>query len=51
MLEKSWNIKEVKDELAVEELADSLNISKVLARLLVERDVKSFNEAKTFCLF
>jgi single-stranded-DNA-specific exonuclease len=48
MPEKIWNIKEVEDELAVEELADSLNISKVLARLLVERDVKSFNEAKTF---
>ena len=48
MLEKVWNIKEVQDELAVEELADSLNISKVLARLLVERDIKTFNEAKTF---
>ena len=48
MPEKNWNIKEVEDESAVKELADSLNISMILARLLVERDIKTFNQAKTF---
>jgi single-stranded-DNA-specific exonuclease len=48
MLQKVWNIKEVEDELAVEDLADSLNISKVLAHLLVEREVKTFDEAKKY---
>lgn len=48
MLEKCWNIKEVSDEFAVETLADSLNISETLACLLVQRDIKTFSEAKHF---
>ena len=48
MPEKIWNIKEVEDELAVKDLADSLNISIVLARLLVERDIKTFDQSKNF---
>ena len=48
MLEKRWNIKEVKDGFAVEALADSLNISEVLARLLVGRDIKTFSDAKKY---
>lgn len=48
MLEKRWNIKKVKDELEVTALADSLNISNILAKLLVLRNIKTFNEAKKF---
>lgn len=48
MLQKRWNIKENKDDFAVETLAESLNISETLARLLVQRNIKSFNEAKLF---
>ncbi len=48
MLQKRWNIKEKKDDFAVETLAESLNISETLARLLVQRNIKSFNEAKLF---
>ncbi len=48
MLEKRWIIKEVKDEFAVEALADSLNISQVLSRLLVLRDIKTYSQAKRF---
>lgn len=48
MPEKIWNIKEVEDELAVKDLAESLNISIVLARLLVERDIKTFDQSKNF---
>lgn len=48
MMEKRWNIKEIEDGFAVETLADSLNIYEVLARLLVERGIKSYNDAKKF---
>ena len=47
-MEKRWNIKEVEDVFAVETLAGSLNIYEVLARLLVERGIKSYNDAKKF---
>ena len=48
MLEKIWTVKEVEDELAVKDLAESLNISMVLSRLLVDRNIKTFNQAKNY---
>jgi single-stranded-DNA-specific exonuclease len=45
---KHWKIKDVSDELSVQRLTDSLNISPILARLLVQRDIKSFGQAKQF---
>ena len=48
MLKKRWKIKEVKDAYLVKSLADNLNISEVLSSLLVLRNIKSFNQAKTF---
>jgi len=48
MLIKRWTIKNVEDEYSVKSLADSLNISDILARLLVERNIKTFSEAKQF---
>ncbi|HEY6436781.1 MAG TPA: single-stranded-DNA-specific exonuclease RecJ, partial [Ignavibacteriaceae bacterium] len=45
---KHWKIKDVSDELTIQRLADSLNISPILARLLVLRDIKTFNQAKQF---
>ena len=48
MLIKRWTIKNVKDEYSVKSLADSLNISDILARLLAERNIKTFSEAKQF---
>lgn len=48
MLEKRWKIKEIADEYSVKSLADSLNISEVLARLLVFRDIKNFAQSKLF---
>ncbi len=45
---KHWKIKDVSDELSIQRLADSLNISPILARLLVLRDIKTFNQAKQF---
>jgi len=48
MLKKRWTIKQAENEQLVEALAGSLNISMVLAKLLVLRDVKNFSEAKNF---
>ena len=48
MMEKRWNIKEIEDGFAVETLARSLNICEILARLLVERGVTTYNDAKKF---
>jgi single-stranded-DNA-specific exonuclease len=45
---KRWKIKDVSDELSVQRLADSLNISPILARLLVLRNIMTFNEARQF---
>jgi single-stranded-DNA-specific exonuclease len=45
---KRWKIKDVSDELSVQRLADSLNISPILARLLVLRNIMTFNEARKF---
>lgn len=45
---KHWKIKDVSDDLSIQRLTDSLNISSTLARLLVLRDIKNFGEAKQF---
>lgn len=48
MLLKRWKIREGIDDYTVKSLADSLNISDVLARLLVLRQIKTFAQAKYF---
>jgi len=48
MERKHWKIKDVSDELSIQRLTDSLNISPILARLLVLRDIKTFSQAKQF---
>jgi len=48
MLKYRWNTSEVNDELSIETLSDSLNVSETLSRLLVQRSIKSFTEAKRF---
>ncbi len=48
MLKKRWKIRDVEDDYSVKSLADLLNISDVLARLLVLRNITNFNQAKTF---
>ena len=45
---KHWKIKDVSDELPVQRLTDSLNISPILARLLILRDIQTFNQARQF---
>jgi len=48
MIEKIWKIKDQPDEKSVLALADSLNISNVLATILLLRKVTNFYEAKYY---
>jgi single-stranded-DNA-specific exonuclease len=48
MLKKKWTFKEPADKSSVLALADSLNISAVLAELLIQRGVTNFFEAKKY---
>lgn len=48
MLKKRWKLREVEDIFSIKSLADSLNISVVLAKLLVLRNIKTFSQAKYF---
>ncbi len=48
MLKKRWKIREVVDEDTIKSLAESLNISDVLAKLLFLRGIKTFPQAKQF---
>ena len=48
MIEKRWNLKDPPDEKTTLALADSLNISTILAQLLVQRGINNFFEAKTY---
>lgn len=48
MQEKIWNIKETDDLSEVIYLADSLNVSESIAKLLVMRGIKTFAQAKSF---
>jgi single-stranded-DNA-specific exonuclease len=47
-MEKVWNYKEQGDINDIKHLSAALNVNMVIANLLVQRGVKTFNEAKTF---
>lgn len=47
-MEKRWSLKSEGDEQVVTQLANELSIDKVLANLLVQRGVNTFDEAKKF---
>lgn len=48
MPNKRWKVAEIGDGPSVRSLADSLNISEVLAALLLQRNIYNFAQAKTF---
>ncbi len=48
MLKKKWTFKEPADKSSVLALSDSLNVSAVLAELLIQRGVTNFFEAKKY---
>ncbi|WP_304132185.1 single-stranded-DNA-specific exonuclease RecJ [Ignavibacterium album] len=48
MINKRWKIREVEDSFTIKTLSESLNISEVLAKLLVQRNIKTFYQAKKF---
>ena len=45
---KKWNLKKLPDSRKVLELSQSINVNKVLAGILVQRGIATFNEAKSF---
>ena len=47
-MEKRWIVKTQGDYKLVENLANELNINKVLANLLVQKEITTFNQAKSF---
>lgn len=48
MLKKRWKVKEGNNQTDVLALADSLNISPILANLLISRGINNFYEAKSY---
>lgn len=47
-MEKRWKIKEEVSKEIINDLSKSLNINKVLAKLLVQRGIEKFEDAKKF---
>ncbi|MCK3682697.1 single-stranded-DNA-specific exonuclease RecJ [Maribellus sp. YY47] len=47
-MEKIWNYKKQGDQNEVKHLSAALNVNMVTARLLVQRGIKTYNEAKAF---
>jgi len=47
-MERIWNLKKQGDQNEVKHLSAALNVNMVIARLLVQRDIKTFNEARSF---
>ena len=47
-MERIWNLKKQGDQNEVKHLSAALNVNMVIARLLVQREIKTFNEAKAF---
>jgi len=47
-MEKSWNLKKQGDPNEIKHLSAALNVNMTIARLLVQRSIKTFNEAKAF---
>ena len=47
-MDRMWNLKKQGDQNEVKHLSAALNVNMVIARLLVQRGIKTYNEAKAF---
>lgn len=47
-MDKIWNLKKQGDTNEVKHLSAALNVNMIIARLLVQRGISTFNEAKSF---
>jgi single-stranded-DNA-specific exonuclease len=47
-MDRIWNLKPQGDQNDIKHLSAALNVSMVIANLLAQRGIKTFNEAKTF---
>ena len=45
---KKWKVEEAGDALVVERLRKEINVSEIVARLLIQRGVSTYEEAKQF---
>ena len=45
-MEKNWKLKDKGNETMISELSEALNINEILAQLLVQRNITTFDEAK-----
>src|SRR5690554_5545766 len=48
LMERIWNLKKQGDANEIKHLSAALNVNMTIARLLVQREIKTFNEAKAF---
>ena len=47
-MDKNWVIKSLGSSKLVDQLSEALNIDKILVNLLVQRNIKSYEDAKSF---
>ncbi len=47
-MEKRWNLKQSGNSQAVSDLQNALSVDKIIANLLLQRNISSFEEAKSF---
>ena len=47
-MERIWNLKKQGDPNEIKHLSAALNVNMTIARLLVQRNIKTFNDAKSF---
>src|SRR5680860_1182182 len=47
-MERLWNLKKQGDQNEIKHLSAALNVNMVISRLLVQRNIKTFNDAKAF---
>ena len=43
-----WTLKEIPEKEKIIQLAKDLSVDKVIAKILIQRGISSFNEAKKF---
>lgn len=47
-MKKKWLVKETPDPVKVEQLKNEMNVSRIVAHMLVQRGIEDFNSAKNF---
>ena len=48
MMRKKWLVKDAPNPLDVSRLKEEMNVSEIVAHMLIQRGIKDFNSARTF---